>query len=314
MNKLRIPSRRVLPLLVLGALLTACNSTPERKAPPPKPVSVNRTELPAPPPLSPPPIQHKAEPIEAPADVPQNAALNDDLPPGSDAADVEITEVPIDDTPVMTEITDTEPSPAPPDDAPSKTSATMNTPPEEPPVMIELTDEENHDITAPTLNAPPAPTDASLVGPEINRGAKTSSEQVAILDAELNSQLNDFEKRMQRAREAADNHREGLATANAGAPEGRLEGRGYRRHNPSEAASNGGAAAHGSGIGGSPELSGEQRQARTQVARHGPPPGLGDGGDDDIVARQLREAASQEPDPVLRDKLWAEYRKYKAGL
>jgi len=29
------------------------------------------------------------------------------------------------------------------------------------------------------------------------------------------------------------------------------------------------------------------------------------------VARQLREAAMREPDPDLRDKLWAEYRKYK---
>ena len=34
-------------------------------------------------------------------------------------------------------------------------------------------------------------------------------------------------------------------------------------------------------------------------------------GDDDIVARQLREAAERETDPVLREKLWAEYRNYK---
>ena len=36
--------------------------------------------------------------------------------------------------------------------------------------------------------------------------------------------------------------------------------------------------------------------------------------EDDILAKQLREAAEQEKDPTLRDKLWAEYRKYKAGL
>lgn len=35
--------------------------------------------------------------------------------------------------------------------------------------------------------------------------------------------------------------------------------------------------------------------------------------DDDIVARQLREAAEKETDPVLKEKLWEEYRKYKAG-
>ncbi len=33
--------------------------------------------------------------------------------------------------------------------------------------------------------------------------------------------------------------------------------------------------------------------------------------DDDIIARQLREAALVENDPALRDRLWAEYRKYK---
>ena len=32
---------------------------------------------------------------------------------------------------------------------------------------------------------------------------------------------------------------------------------------------------------------------------------------DDIVARQLREAAQAEEDPVIREKLWDEYRKYK---
>lgn len=35
------------------------------------------------------------------------------------------------------------------------------------------------------------------------------------------------------------------------------------------------------------------------------------GSDDDVVARQLREAAEKESDPVLKEKLWAEYRKYK---
>ena len=33
--------------------------------------------------------------------------------------------------------------------------------------------------------------------------------------------------------------------------------------------------------------------------------------DDDIVARQLREAAEKETDPELKKKLWEEYWKYK---
>lgn len=34
-------------------------------------------------------------------------------------------------------------------------------------------------------------------------------------------------------------------------------------------------------------------------------------GDDDLIAKTLREAAIAENDPVLRDKLWEEYRKYR---
>ncbi len=37
----------------------------------------------------------------------------------------------------------------------------------------------------------------------------------------------------------------------------------------------------------------------------------GSGDDDDIVARQLREAAEKETDPELKEKLWQEYEEYK---
>lgn len=43
----------------------------------------------------------------------------------------------------------------------------------------------------------------------------------------------------------------------------------------------------------------------------GIPEDIESGSDDDIVARQIREAALKEKDPVLREKLWDEYRKYK---
>lgn len=43
------------------------------------------------------------------------------------------------------------------------------------------------------------------------------------------------------------------------------------------------------------------------------PPDVGDGKDDDVVARQLREAAMKEKDPAIREKLWEEYRQYKKG-
>ena len=44
------------------------------------------------------------------------------------------------------------------------------------------------------------------------------------------------------------------------------------------------------------------------------PPDLVDASNDDIIARQLREAAMKEQDPELREKLWDEYRKYKRDL
>ncbi len=44
------------------------------------------------------------------------------------------------------------------------------------------------------------------------------------------------------------------------------------------------------------------------------PPDRPDARDDDVVARQLREAAMAETDPELREQLWEEYRRYKAGL
>jgi hypothetical protein len=52
------------------------------------------------------------------------------------------------------------------------------------------------------------------------------------------------------------------------------------------------------------ELSQEEISART-------PEDIPNAADDDIIARQLREAALAEEDPELRERLWEEYRKYR---
>ncbi len=44
------------------------------------------------------------------------------------------------------------------------------------------------------------------------------------------------------------------------------------------------------------------------------PEDLPDPQGDDIVAKQLREAAIAEKDPVLKEKLWEEYRRYRDGI
>lgn len=41
------------------------------------------------------------------------------------------------------------------------------------------------------------------------------------------------------------------------------------------------------------------------------PANVPSGDDDDIIARQIREAAEKETDPELREKLWQEYIEYK---
>ncbi len=56
-----------------------------------------------------------------------------------------------------------------------------------------------------------------------------------------------------------------------------------------------------------PGLKGKRRGVKTQAG-----PAISK--DDDIVARQIREAAEREQDPELRKKLWEEYRKYKEGV
>lgn len=43
------------------------------------------------------------------------------------------------------------------------------------------------------------------------------------------------------------------------------------------------------------------------------PPDIPTSVDEDVLARQLREAAMNESDPELREKLWEEYRRYIEG-
>ena len=43
------------------------------------------------------------------------------------------------------------------------------------------------------------------------------------------------------------------------------------------------------------------------------PDDIPDANDDDIIARQLREAAMQVTNPALKEALWDEYRRYKGA-
>ncbi|GAB3095576.1 hypothetical protein GCM10027217_09800 [Pseudomaricurvus hydrocarbonicus] len=66
-----------------------------------------------------------------------------------------------------------------------------------------------------------------------------------------------------------------------------------------------------SGSGSRPEGNQTREGDYQHAGGYAPPADIPDGSDDDVVARQIREAAMKEADPALREKLWEEYRKYK---
>ncbi len=81
------------------------------------------------------------------------------------------------------------------------------------------------------------------------------------------------------------------------------------------AGASGGGGGYGSGAGGG--VSGEQQQAgpldgMTEEQKQArTPEDIEVGAFDDVVARQIREAALAEDDPERRERYWEEYRKYK---
>jgi hypothetical protein len=74
-----------------------------------------------------------------------------------------------------------------------------------------------------------------------------------------------------------------------------------------------GGSTSGRTDGGTPVTAPVEGGGASGTDRTSVPPDVGDGKDDDVVARQLREAAMKEKDPAIREKLWQEYRDYKKG-
>ncbi|MBI2800044.1 MAG: hypothetical protein HYX63_07110 [Gammaproteobacteria bacterium] len=142
--------------------------------------------------------------------------------------------------------------------------------------------------------------------------AVSASERGGALNQELQRKLGEFDARMRKAQENAAKERAQMGGA-AAAERGAVDGRGGRLV-PPEVRGAGGAAGTATGLGSTPDKSGATQSADRRYPRNGTSGEVPAGGDDDIVARQLREAADREPDPVLREKLRAEYRKYKGGL
>lgn len=304
-------SVRILGLIGLGMLASACNTTPERPPPPPQP----RVEPSPPPPQSSAPrtepvAQDTAEPAAEMADEAAYAA------PSENAAEVEFEEVAVDEN--------GNPLPATPAAAaqasPARDTETSNLPGARTAgggggnmPLARMNDvieaRERESASGAALSPAESAANPDLVGPRMAVGALTTAEQIAATDAELEASLAAFDERLRRARAAAEAERK---LSGGGAPEGSVDGRGQLSTAP-PAMGAGGAAATGTGLGNTPDLSGTTTGTPT-VRAPGTPSELPDERDDDIVARQLREAAQRESDPLLQAKLWDEYRKYKAGL
>ncbi len=137
-------------------------------------------------------------------------------------------------------------------------------------------------------------------------GPLTAAERAAILEGQLNRGYEEFDGVIlaERARAQA----QAAAARNPEIPGDADSGGGGGGGGPIIIASRQGDGSP-QGQDGIPGAGGGPSAAQ-QEQTFPPPEDIPSGRDDDIVARQLREAAMHEPDPVLREALWDEYRKY----
>lgn len=137
----------------------------------------------------------------------------------------------------------------------------------------------------------------------------TSSEKGEQLDQTLDDRFAEFDRLLLRERENLSKEQNEQGSSSVGSSFGNEDkGDGVAGNEPEDENQNQTSTTATNEEGRPQEngLPGENAQASI-------PPDLQDGSNDDVIARQLREAALKEKDPVLQKKLWDEYRKYKQG-
>ncbi len=162
----------------------------------------------------------------------------------------------------------------------------------------------------------------------------TTSERIAILEGQLDESMASYDGMILREREyvLSQSNQQGseeeleAADAGGGLPydegdqESDGEDSGYGGEAPPSPPGPEGVGEGGQGNDNQSRSSGGGNRPAGNQSREGdyqhkaaypPPADIPDGSDDDVIARQIREAALNEPDPKLREKLWEEYRKYK---
>ena len=144
--------------------------------------------------------------------------------------------------------------------------------------------------------------------------AATQAEEVAALEARLGGSLAEFDQLLleeaRRARTRGASSGGGLPGGSGGGGEGTstVSTAGSKAPGAKDGGDGKSAPQQSGGEAGRPRIEGSE-----PVGTAARPPDVGDGADDDVVARQIRRAAESESDAALREKLWDEYRKYKQG-
>jgi hypothetical protein len=179
----------------------------------------------------------------------------------------------------------------------------------------------------------PCPRGSAASAPELSSidiaSERTPEESLAKLDAELASELGEYDEMLLREqKKAASRSPTRSQSSNWGGDPG--TGSGKMRGSKGDSGGETGSGSQESSSEAEEGAYGEEREtdmtggqlpndrsrsseSATKDARREPPEDIPDGSDDDVVARQIREAAEKETDPRLRKKLWEEYRRYKTA-
>jgi hypothetical protein len=154
---------------------------------------------------------------------------------------------------------------------------------------------------------------AGLPLPQSTPSPPTGPEFRTVLERQLAASLAAFDSQLEQERERLEQAQAERRAADFGPPDETLDGAVDQTDGagPSYGYETRTAAAAGNVPESEPRRSNDTAAEPPDVAAGPTPEDIPDGQDDDIVARQIREAAEQETDPELREKLWEEYRKYK---
>jgi len=136
-----------------------------------------------------------------------------------------------------------------------------------------------------------------------SRGAMTAAERAAVLDEQLRRTYETYDQVL--AREQADARGAASGAGSSGPGGGAQAGGGQGAMQQDGSGPGGGLPNDPSG-----SASAEGASVSSEQETFPPPDDIPSGRDDDLVARQLREAAMVEADPELREALWDEYRNY----